>query len=273
MERLSANEEGKRRFAAGEGGPLLLNDWLRAVFIHFRVPPAALQPHVPFELDPMLGDAFVSLVAFEIEGLRPARGPRILRRLLSPPVSGHGFLNVRTYVRSDGEPGICFLREWLDNRLSVLLGPPLFGLPYHHGSLSYRHDPGEGELCGEVRDPLAAGAVRWHFALDPSVELRPCEPDSFDAFVMERYSAFTERLGVCRRFRVWHQPWPQTSIEVVLDDTSLLEATCPWFEAAEFVSANYSPGVESVWIGRPRKLGRESRATLTEPSKAVKGQC
>ena len=103
MERLSANEEGKRRFAAGEGGPLLLNDWLRAVFIHFRVPPAALQPHVPFELDLMLGDAFVSLVAFEIEGLRPARGPRILRRLLSPPVSGHGFLNVRTYVRSDGD--------------------------------------------------------------------------------------------------------------------------------------------------------------------------
>src|SRR3954469_204377 len=114
--------------------PLFVADWLDAVFIHFAVVPAALQPYVPFELDTRDGVAYVSLVAFTQRRLRPSIGGRIAE-VLSAPLACHEFLNVRTYVRVDGEVGIHFLAEWIPNRLAALLGPPMYGLPYRVGRL------------------------------------------------------------------------------------------------------------------------------------------
>ena len=53
--------------------PLFLADWLDATFIHFALPPETLRPFVPFPLDVFDGEAFVSLVAFTQQRLRPAR--------------------------------------------------------------------------------------------------------------------------------------------------------------------------------------------------------
>src|SRR6266511_817341 len=51
--------------------PLFYAHWMRAVFVHFEVEPAVLQNEVPFPLDLWQGRAFVSLVAFTMERLRP----------------------------------------------------------------------------------------------------------------------------------------------------------------------------------------------------------
>jgi hypothetical protein len=69
---------------------------------------------------------------------------------------------------------------------------------------------------------------------------------------MERYTAFTIARGVKRLFRIWHQPWLQVPIDVNVLDQSLLAATGCWSEGARIVGANYSPGMEDVWIGRPQ---------------------
>src|SRR5690348_9171346 len=78
--------------------PLFVADWTDAVFVHFAIDPRVLQPHVPFELDLYGGKAYVSLVAFTQERLRPRVGGR-LAAALSAPLATHHFLNVRTYVR------------------------------------------------------------------------------------------------------------------------------------------------------------------------------
>src|SRR5437867_8231848 len=57
--------------------PLLYADWMRAVFMHFEVEPELLQRQVPFALDLWQGRAFVSLVAFTMERLRPRIGGRL----------------------------------------------------------------------------------------------------------------------------------------------------------------------------------------------------
>src|SRR5262245_42618054 len=80
---------------------LFINDWVRALFIHFEVSPAVLQAQVPFPLDKWRGHAFVSVVAFTMTRLRPAWGGRVTAWLVSP-ISEHEFLNVRTYVRCRG---------------------------------------------------------------------------------------------------------------------------------------------------------------------------
>ena len=87
---------------------------------------------------------------------RASGGARGRRRLFQP-IATHNFLNVRTYVIHNGEPGIHFLAEWLSNRLAVALGPVTFGLPYHHGHLAYNLSGEHDELHGTVANARDEG--------------------------------------------------------------------------------------------------------------------
>jgi uncharacterized protein YqjF (DUF2071 family) len=193
----------------------------------------------------------VSLVAFTMRGLRPPRGGRAAA-LLTRPLATHGFLNVRTYVRHFGEPGIYFLAEWLPNRLAVLLGPRLFGLPYRPGRLDYRHDHEGGALRGEVVPADDPGRLRWRGETRPGAATGVAAAGSLAEFLLERYAAFTWRPGRVRRFRVWHPPWPLLPVRATLEEESALASTGPWRRAARPAGAHYSPGVPGVRIGPPR---------------------
>jgi uncharacterized protein YqjF (DUF2071 family) len=175
--------------------------------------------------------------------------------MLLKPIATHEFLNVRAYVKHQGETGIYFLAEWLPNRISLLLGPTIFGLPYRYGRLEYRHEHEQGTLCGKVTGDKS---LRFEYAaeMDPRASFHPCQSGSREEFLMERYTAFTAR-GVCRqKFRIWHPPWPQTNIDVKISDDALLRHAWPWFRDAQLIGANYSPGFHNVWMGRPQRLRR-----------------
>ncbi|MGE3308936.1 MAG: DUF2071 domain-containing protein [Limisphaerales bacterium] len=73
---------------------------------------------------------------------------------------------------------------------------------------------------------------------------------------MERYTAYTERRGRRRYFRVWHKPWPQVPVEAEVMERSLLVENWPWMRDAQVVGANDSPGVEGVWMGRPWPMSK-----------------
>lgn len=232
---------------------LLQSDWRRALFIHYEVDPAVLQPLVPFALDLCEGRAYVSLVAFTMERLRPV----MLRRWgawLMSPIGTHPFLNVRTYVRHHGEAGIYFLAEWLPNRISVQLGPPMYGLPYRHGWMRFLHDHECGCLSGVVIAQDGAGTLAYRGTLNETPAWQPCRAGSFDEFVIERYSAFTQHRSVNRVFRITHKPWPVSEVRVRIDDDRLLAATGGWPASARLIGGHYSPGVHDVAIGPPQRV-------------------
>ncbi|MFN7142050.1 MAG: DUF2071 domain-containing protein, partial [Limisphaerales bacterium] len=129
LQQTKLSAEAKARMLTQDHGALFLADWSQTVFIHFAVDPGELQPLVPFRLDLRDGAAYITLVAFTLNRMRP-RGTGALGQLLLFPLSNHGFLNVRTYVREGNETGIYFLAEWLNNRWAIPLGPRTFGLPY-----------------------------------------------------------------------------------------------------------------------------------------------
>jgi uncharacterized protein YqjF (DUF2071 family) len=247
-ESLSAAARGRMRQTPGE--PLFYASWDHAVMIHYEADPDALQKCVPFALDLRDGRAFVSLVAFTLRRMRPRRGGRVGEWLLKP-IATHEFLNVRTYVRANDEPGIFFLAEWLSNRLSVPLGPPVFGLPYRYGRIHFRHRQPNQEIYGRVE---AKGSCLAYRGLTMAAEFAPCDPGSLTEFLMERYTAFTQPWRRRHRlFRVWHEPWPQTPVDVEITASNLIAVTGKWWNTAEYIGANYSPGVD-VWMGRPHPL-------------------
>lgn len=223
------------------------SDWLRAVFIHFEAAPAVLQRQVPFELDLFEGKAYVSLVAFSIRRLRPAFGR--LSELLFQPIGNHEFLNVRTYVRQGDRAGIYFMAEWLNNRLSVVLGPRSYGLPYRFGELNFQHEQAD-DLSGRV---AATSGELEYSAKRLSNELSTCERGSIDEFLLERYVAFTSWRGVGRYFQIWHEPWPMMRLQVGIANDSLLRNAGDWFRGATLVGGNYSPGVRGIWMGAPHR--------------------
>jgi uncharacterized protein len=239
----------RRRFLARERKPLLVGDWTRALFLHFELPTKLLQPFVPFELDLCEGRALVSLVAFSMEHLRPSFGGA-LGRWLFWPIASQGFFNVRTYVRHEGNPGIFFISEWLNNRLSVMCGPATYCLPYRFARIQYDHQPKEGRLSGRVGDGFTSTAE-----IPRGASFHPCAAGSLDEFLLERYTAFARHGRRSRYFDIWHEPWQQTPVHAHITDDRLLRDNFPWFKEAQFVGANYSPGVRDVWMGAPRRIG------------------
>src|SRR5262245_43574036 len=99
--------------------------WLDLLFLHWRVPPAALRPQLPRDLaiDTYGGDAWVSLVLFRLK-VRPRWLPFV------PGISNMLELNLRTYVRAANSPGIYFLSMLADNRPAIWLAKLLTPLPY-----------------------------------------------------------------------------------------------------------------------------------------------
>src|SRR5881394_1665606 len=236
MESVAANrtalsDEARRRMLAIRGEPMFYARWDRAVFIHYAVDPVTLQREIPFELDLREGRAYVSLVAFTLMRMRPRIGGRIGEWMLKP-IAAHEFLNVRTYVRHGGEPGIYFLAEWLNNRAAVLLGPRSFGLPYRFGKLAYRHARDTDALFG------TADAHNDHLVYEGKTSgesFEPCEAESLTEFLLERYTAFTQNRKQKRFFRVWHAPWPQAPAEFQILDASLIATTGQWWRSARLV--------------------------------------
>jgi uncharacterized protein YqjF (DUF2071 family) len=233
--------------------PLLVADWDRALMLHYEIDPAVLRPFVPFPLDLHEGKAYVTLVAFTMRGMRPHRGGRLAAWLMRP-IATHGFLNVRTYVRVGTMTGIYFITEYLDNLLSLALGPATFGLPYRPARIHYEHAWETGTVRGLVGDRATGTTLAYEARIEMAKGFAPARAGTLTAWLMERYTAFTARGAVRRFFHVWHAPWPEMAAAVTIHDDTLLRARLPWFAHARYVGANFSPGVFGVGMGRPHRL-------------------
>ncbi len=226
--------------------PLFMADWRDVLFVHFRIHPDVLQPQVPLPLDLFEGYAYVSLVSFTQDRLRPIFGGKAAE-WISRPLATHEFLNVRTYVRHGDGRGIFFLAEWIPNRLAVLLGLRLYGLPYRFGGLNHSIDS-EGLMTREVN--CRGKQLRCRATLDDSKIFQTSAAGSEAEFLLERSTAFTCRDRVLRRFRIRHEPWLQASVSVAVERRDLLGDFAPGAPCA----AHFSSGVKDVYIGRPERV-------------------
>jgi len=247
------SDAARQRILSRRGEPFFLAHWQGVLMMHFEVDAEPLQRAVPYPLDLYHGRAFVSLVAFAMEQMRPRWGGRLSAGLFRP-IATHDFLNVRTYVNHGGEPGIHFLSEWLTNRLAVILGPRIFGLPYRNGNIRYNLDQ-PPHLNGSVTDVCTQEKYAFSGGTDSSPRYMACLGGTRDEWLMERYTAFNSAAGHRRFFRVWHEPWSQCPANICIEDKSLLTTCWPWFKDATFAGANYSPGLKNVWMGRPHQSG------------------
>ena len=210
-------------------------NWRRLLFLHWAVPVAALRRLVPrsFELDLYDGVAYVGVVPFVMEGVRPR---------LAPPATAMNFLetNVRTYVVKDGVPGVYFFSLEAASRLAVEVARLMFALPYHYASM--RLEGGAESTRYQSRRSGSGALFNVHCSVGEA--LGPSLLGSIEHFLIERYWLFTEREGTPCKGQVHHAPYPVHHAHVVGVRDQLVQAAGLPAPQGPPAFAHYSPGVD-----------------------------
>lgn len=178
--------------------------WERVLFAHWRVDPDVLRPHVPeaLGLETFDGSAWLGITPLHLSGLR-FRGT-----LPVPVMSSFEQVNVRTYVRAAGMPGVWLFSLDCSSRLAVEAARRLYKLPYHRARITV-----EGDAFEAAR--LGAPAVVFSARYRPAGPVEPARPGSLEEFLTERYCLYA---GDGRyRAETHHAPWPLRPAEAQIE--------------------------------------------------------
>ncbi|MBU6153269.1 MAG: DUF2071 domain-containing protein [Bdellovibrionales bacterium] len=198
--------------------------WSHAAFLNWKVPESTLQAQVPFPLDLHEGQAVLSLVPFYMDQIRFRGLPRV------PFFSSLWELNLRTYVRVNGVPGIYFFTLETPHRLGNFIARTFFDLPYRKARITAK--VGENDYRFQ-----AIGRLADQSNYDLALELETgsaISTDPFQTWITERYHLFIKKGGLTIRGDVQHEPWQTSLVSVrkLQGGISILPALPPLPELA-----------------------------------------
>lgn len=234
------------RTAPPLGGPRILQQrWTDATFLHWRVDPALVAPHLPpgVRPDEHDGSSWVGLIPFRLSRTAFLRGPRV------PWLGTFPEVNVRLYsVDRQGRRGVVFVSLEASHLVAVLTARSVFGLPYRWAQMSIEQRHG-AVIYETARHVDAAAHSR--------IVVRPTPgavDDPLASFLTSRWAYHQRHLGSTWYGRNLHRPWPLQRAELLaLDDGLLSRAGFPGLTARAPDSVLYSPGVETVFTV-PRRV-------------------
>src|SRR6266536_705754 len=202
--------------APGVRRPVMLQHWRRLAFLHWPYRPALLPAGL--EVDTFNGAAWVGLVPFLMDGVRPPGVPPL------PWVSRFPETNVRTYARGpDGHSAIWFLSLDAARLGAVLPARAGYRLPYFWAGMSVRAEGARLAYRSRRRWPGPAGA-RCHADVELGEPFGPDELGPLDHFLTARYRLYTRTAGRLAAAAAEHPPWSLRRARVVDLEQDLLQA-------------------------------------------------
>ena len=180
---------------------IMVQKWHDLLFAHWAVPADKLRALVPreLELDLRDGKAYIAVAPFWMSGIRGRGIPQF------PGVNTFAELNVRTYVKFKGVPGVYFFSLDAASRIAVKGARWFYGLPYFFATMSVQNDDQRIIYSSSRIDhprPAELRAQYWPVS-QPVVR----DPESLEAFLAERYCLYTVSHGKVYRAYIHHLPW------------------------------------------------------------------
>ena len=209
--------------------------WRSLLFLHWQVPEEELRPLIPASLSLDLYDntAYVGIVLFGMEGVRSRWWPELLSfRFLEA--------NVRTYVHSQGKPGIYFMSMDANHRPAVWAARRGWSLPYRYAKMEMQKRD-EQTTYQLTRASTGAQHQCQYRVGEP---LGPSKPNTLEHFLLERYFLFVEHRNQLCRAQVHHQPYPAHTAETIECQDELLAAVGLKNTSGPPQLTHYVPGVD-----------------------------
>lgn len=175
------------------------------LFVNWKVPPFALQDAVPFPLDLHEGCAVLSLVPFFMDQVRFRGLPQV------PVASSLWEVNLRTYVRVNGVPGIYFFTLETPHRIANAIARNFFDLPYRYARVSAAVTASEYRMNVNGMFP---GGRPYELKLLARSGTEHSSSE-FQKWITERYHLFLKRKGSIVRGDVFHDPWKARAAQVL----------------------------------------------------------
>jgi uncharacterized protein YqjF (DUF2071 family) len=221
-----------------EGDWLFYQEWNNAIFLHWDVSIEELRPWIPrgLEIDTFDGKPYISLVAFDMERIRPRFLPAF------PPISNFHEINVRTYIRHQGKPGVYFLSIEGQKFISCAIAKFISNLPYRAASM--QRSPGEFHST--------------HSGMHDSCSLRYQVGDviehktPLELWLTERYALYLDGPGFIDTFEIHHIEWPLN--QILLPEIKISYPRFGNMLKREPVLSHFSPGVRVIAWRKKRQV-------------------
>jgi uncharacterized protein len=199
---------------------VMTQTWHDLLFAHWPVDAAALRDKIPagFELDEFERQAWVSIVPFHMSHVAPRGIPAL------PWISAFPELNVRTYVRVGGVPGVYFFSLDATNPVAVVIARTVFDLPYYSAAMHVVEEDGWIRYDSR-RTSSSAAPAEFVGRYRPIADAHAPSEGTLEYFLTERYCLFTVDSGfrACR-LDIHHPPWPLQEAEAQIAVNTMAEA-------------------------------------------------
>lgn len=192
---------------------IMAQTWRDLVFLHWPISPEALRPYVPAELEIDLfeGRAWIGVVPFIADHTR-------LRFSLPFPIAGtYRELNVRTYVKYNGRPGVYFFSLDADSLLVVKAASTGGFLPYRYA----RMKAVKKDRRHVFMSRLAKSGTGENFRMGFTPSAGILKASELERWLTERYRLWTKPKAVLYRVDIAHAPWQLQNVHIEIAENSL----------------------------------------------------
>jgi uncharacterized protein YqjF (DUF2071 family) len=215
------NVTGHRPWPMPSSPWVMTQTWHDLLFAHWPVDSSVVRAKIPagFELDEFDGQAWLGVVPFHMSHVSPRGVPSL------PWLSAFPELNVRTYVRVGGVPGVYFFSLDAANPVAVAAARTMFHLPYFSAEMMVRQRDGWIEyMSGRKVDSGSNGQFVARYR--PTSAAREPKAGTLEYFLTERYCLFTVNSSqrACR-VDIHHPPWPLQDAEAHISINTMTEAS------------------------------------------------
>jgi len=194
-------------------------NWHDLLFMHWPMRIDVLRPLIPptLEIDTFNGMAWIGVVPFRMTGVHPRYIPAL------PWLSTFFELNVRTYVKTHGKPGVWFFSLDAANPVAVRAARLLFHLPYFDAHMDMVKVNGRFRYRSKR---VHRGALPAEFAARyrPVGPVYHANPGTLDHWLTERYCLYAaDWKGRTWRGDIHHNRWPLQPTEAEIETNTMIE--------------------------------------------------
>ena len=191
--------------------------WCDLLFAHWRVDASAIRSLLPqgLELDLFEGQAYVGAVPLTMAGVSPRLLPAV------PGMDTFPEINLRTYVKAGGKPGVWFFSLDAGQKVAVRVARRFFHLPYFDAQFQVAH-LGERVTYAAVRSHQGTPNAAFTANYRPTGAVYRGAPGTLDTWLTERYCLYAaDPAGRLYRGEIDHAAWPLQPAEAEIQVNTL----------------------------------------------------